>query len=357
MYILYHCGNCGRATISQTSLAVAACVCGRNAKKEILRSESPIAVLTLDQNVVLNHVEPAARPVFTDPRGATPEALRNARSGLRHVETAPAKTFGDARGVTPDALAKAKLGLRHADGPKTPELPKPDLTKSGNIIPMVQSKEEIDLNGTAVLIPGDKATAIVANDAVVKKLVHTNGTHMVVPKSLYAIFSKFTKKGKNPMEMDTNRNRVVAWTMVNQSRNMKVPAQTSRQIKFWMANQDKYGYKREDFGGRDLSKTLNRIAADLAAPTSGINAYDKKPFTNDRKHAFRLPVSASGFHGYNEYYVTHDSSAGRISGSKGAAGQERLVIGPPDKLFFTWHHYDEGSWFQFNWQTNAWTAL
>jgi hypothetical protein len=180
----------------------------------------------------------------------------------------------------------------------------------------------------------------------------------VVPKSLYAIFSKFAIDGKNPLGTDTHRNRVIAWTMVNQLRNMKVPSQQNRKIKFWMKQQGKYGYKNEDFPGRDLAKTLQRIAADQPAPTSGVEAYDKKKFTNDRAHAFRLPLSPSGFHGYNEYYVTHDATVGkRISGAAGEAGTERLVIGPPDKLFFTWHHYDEGSWFQYQWQANSWTAL
>ena len=332
MYILYHCSNCGRATVSQTELATAACLCGRNAKKEILRSESPIVTWKSE------------------------EALANARLGLRHVNPPPPKV-GDARGVTPQALINARSALRHVEAPKAAALPKPEQTASG-VEPMVRSREQMTVDKKVVLVSGDKATAIVAEDAVVKKLVHVEGTHMVVPKSLYAIFSKFAAKGKNPLEMDTNRNRVIAWTVVNQGKNMKVPAQKGRRIKFWMKAQGKFGYKNEDFGGRDLSKTLQRIAADQAAPTSGVNANDKKPFTNDRAHAFRLPLSPSGYHGYNEYYVTHDSSVGkRISGAKGEAGTERLVIGPPDKLFFTWHHYDEGSWFEFDWTNNTWTAL
>jgi hypothetical protein len=360
MYILYRCGRCGVATVGEIEGAVANCVCGYGNKKVILRSEAPIVILTLDEDVALRHVEPVDRPGFGDARGVTPQALAEARSKLRHVETAPRPGFGDARGVTPQALAEARKGLRHVTPDVKQSLPSPEKNKAGKIIPMVSSYEKIGEdapNNKAILIPGAKATAIVANDDVVKTLVHNDGTHMIVPKSLFVIFRKFTLPGHSPLENDTSRNRVIAWTMVNQSRSMKVPALQGKQIRFWNDKQKKFSGYRADFEGRDLSKTLRRVADDQQPSTSGFNAYDKKKFTNDRKNAYRLPLSPSESHCYYEYYVTHDSSVGRVSGGQGAAGKERLVIGPPDHLFYTWDHYNEGSWFKYAWNTNTWTSL
>ncbi len=360
MYTLYQCGQCGLATVGQVEGVVANCMCGYSKKTVILRSDAPIVIITLDKDIALRHIEPADRPTFGDARGVTPEALAEARSKLKHVEPVSRPVFGDARGVTPQALAEARAGLR----PVTPEvkqsLPAAERNSANKILPMVSSYEQIgqDTPTTkAVLIPGGKAAAIVANDDVVKSLVHKDGTHMVIPKSLYEIFRKFTAPGHNPLENDTYRNRVIAWTVVNQSRAMRVPALTGKQIRFWNPQQNKYSAYRADFGGRDLSKTLQRVADDRQPVTSGFNAYDKKQFTNDRKNAYRLPLSPSESHSYYEYYVTHDSTAGRISGGQGAAGKERLVIGPPDHLFYTWDHYNEGSWFKFAWNTNAWIAL
>jgi ribonuclease len=360
MYILYQCGHCGLATVGQVEGAIANCMCGSGKKTVVLRSEAPIVIITLDEDIALRHIEPAERPTFGDARGVTPEALAEARSKLKHVEPASRPVYGDARGVTPQALAEARAKLRHVTTEVKQSLPAAERNPANKLIPMVSSYEKIGEDTpttTAVLIPAGKATAIVAKDEVVKSLVHKEATHMVIPRSLYDIFRKFTAPGHSPLENDTYRNRVIAWTVVNQNRMMRVPALTGKQIRFWNPNQNKFSGYRADFGGRDLSKTLQRVAEDRQPVTSGFNAYDKKQFTNDRKNAYRLPLSPSESHCYYEYYVTHDSSAGRISGGPGAAGKERLVIGPPDHLFYTWDHYNEGSWFKYGWNTNTWTSL
>jgi hypothetical protein len=132
--------------------------------------------------------------------------------------------------------------------------------------------------------------------------------------------------------------------------------QHSGSLKISIANPKGSSYAGVNSLRRDLRPTLLRIAKGEAIAKSLNNAaynndgcqtsnnvkYDRygKAYKGSRPNSQHLPAPSTSAK-YWEYYVDRDGAQGASGLSIGAGkpGVERLFLGPPDYVYYTWNHY------------------